>query len=78
MNKTESPFVAELKANIRAKITELKRSGTVGMSVANLRQVTRTPRATEGAPVGNPVGNYIQIFHAAVMEMQPFRGFEIR
>lgn len=42
---TENQFRAEIRRNIKKKIEELKSDGTVGMSVANLIQVTPTPKS---------------------------------
>jgi surface antigen len=73
----ETQFVTELRANIRAYIREVKRCGTVRMSEANLRQCVKTPRATEGAPMGGSVQwQYAQLFRAVCNE-PAFKSFLI-
>lgn len=54
--------------NIRQTVAKLKGQGTVGMSVANLQQITPTPKEVlPGAPSG-PAG-YSQVFAEAVKEV---------
>lgn len=51
-----------IKANITAKIKELKADGTVGMSLANLRQITPTKGVTCAIPM------YPRLFETAARE----------
>lgn len=74
---TETPFVTELKKNIRDYVRAAKRDGTVGMSVDNLRQCVFTPKALEGAPRGtNAPYFYAQIFRETLAGMS-FTNFQI-
>lgn len=53
--KTEhlNDFSAAIVENVKAKISELRSEGIVGMTPENLLQVTRTPgRHLRGAPTG--------------------------
>jgi len=76
MKPAPTPFFAELQSSILATIKRLKRGGTVAMSLANLRQVTPTPRATEGAPCGgNLYWQYCNLFQDAVNSLPAARKF---
>lgn len=66
-----TPFQLELRANIRAYIRQAQLDGTQGMSIANLKQCVKTPRATEGAPMGtNAQWVYAQMFREACKEIK--------
>lgn len=59
-----SPFENALKKSISDKIREMKREGTVSMSMENLMQVVRPPSSSlEGAPRGtNARYYYVEMF----------------
>lgn len=61
-----------IKANITAKIKELKADGTVGMSLANLRQITPTRGVSCSIPM------YPGLFAAAAAECAKELRFPIR
>lgn len=68
-------FAKAVAQNIRTTITKIKRQGTVGMGVANLRQITPTPSPSlDGAPAG-PAG-YGVVF-ANVIKTINVHGFRI-
>lgn len=59
----ETPFTAELRVNIRKYIRSVKRGGTVGMSVQNLKQCVPTPKSLKGAPMGGNIEwQYAELF----------------
>jgi hypothetical protein len=78
VNQTETPFVAQLKNQIRKFVATAKQDGTVGMSVENLCQCVRPPSHTvEGAPQGGNVQwQYRTLFRETLASMT-FKGFEI-
>lgn len=56
MKTLETPFLEQIAKNISAKIAELKKDGTTGMSLLTLIMVTKTPsQYLAGAPAG-PAG----------------------
>lgn len=64
-------FQIDLRANIRAYIAQAKKDGVVNMSCDNLRQCVKTPRTTNGAPLGtNAPYVYAQMFRAACLEIK--------
>jgi surface antigen len=74
----ETPFVAQLKANIRKYVTQAKRDGTVGMSTENLIQCVKTPpHMMEGAPTGGNVQWQYRTLFREVLATMTFKGFEI-
>jgi len=59
---TYSPFEEALKKAILQKILELKRDGTISMSVENLKQVVRPPsQFLDGAPKGTNARYYYSV-----------------
>jgi hypothetical protein len=76
--KSNTPFKQELRKNIRAYIKRAKSEGTVGMSIDNLRQCTKTPSSgLSGAPKGtNAQYCYTQLFHEICREPE-FKNFVI-
>jgi hypothetical protein len=71
---SNTAFTTALAANIRAKVTELKADGTVGMSPDNLMMVVRIPA---GAPLGtNARYYYKQAFRETLAKLR-LDGFEI-
>lgn len=75
MKTLETPFNSEIAKNIAARIKDLKKDGTTGMSLLNLLMVTPTPRTREGAPAG-PAG-YKVMFRDVAMSMPIPRRFLI-
>lgn len=70
-------FEQEIETNVKATIRKIKRQGTVGMSLANLRQITPTPKATDGAPQGtNAAYVYAQLFDKVASRIK-VQGFDI-
>jgi hypothetical protein len=79
--KNEKPnlFRAELEQNILAKIKQLKKEQTTGMSVENLIQVTPTPKATQGAIYGTNAPYYYREMFREIAQANPtIRNFTIR
>lgn len=72
-----SPFRAELSRNVSAFIAQAKREGTIGMSLANLRQCVKTPSPSlEGAPVEtNAQWAYANMFAEVAPLAKGARGF---
>lgn len=71
-------FTAELESNIKTTIRRLRAVGTVGMGIENLRQVTPTPRATDGAPMGGNVQwQYAQMFREVCQSSRAIAAFLI-
>lgn len=76
MKTLETPFIEQIAKNISAKITELKKDGTTGMSLLNLLMVTKTPsQYLDGAPAG-PAG-YKVIFRDVALSKPITRRFLI-
>lgn len=75
-NPFETPFVTELRENIRAFVRECVREGTTAMGIDNLRQCVRTPKATAGAPAGGNVQwQYREIFNRVCSETKDIAVF---
>lgn len=69
--KTKTPFKAELEKNILKLIRDLKREGTTGMGLGNLRQCTPSPRVLDGAPRGTNAPYYYAEIFKEVCESNP-------
>lgn len=73
-----SPFARQINENLTRTVQRMKKLGTVGMSVDNLRQVTPTPSPTLlGAPKGTNAGYYYAQLFREVVAARKFRGFNI-
>lgn len=68
-------FRTELSKNILTRIKSLKKDGTTGMGLANLLQVTPTPRVGYNAPAG-PAG-YRAMFRDVALSTPTIRRFLI-
>lgn len=69
-------FDQELRQNIARAIQRQRKAGAVAMSIENLRQVTPTPKTTNGAPQGgNLPWQYAQRFAAVVASERAFVNF---
>jgi hypothetical protein len=73
----DTPFITELRANIRKYIGQAKRDGTVGMSVDNLIQCVKTPKTTNGAPAGVNIQWQYRLIFREVLASMTFKGFTI-
>lgn len=79
IKSNETQFAFQLRRNIKAKIVELVREGTCGMSLENLRQVTPPPRATDGAPRGtNARWQYFKLFEEICAANRDIDAFILR
>lgn len=69
-------FQVELFDNARRKMRQLKRDGTVSMSLTNFRQVVATPKTINGAPRGADAPlRYMDIFHTVILSNHELRKF---
>lgn len=74
--KAQKLFDDELMENIRKTIKNLKRGGVTAMGMENLRQVTPTPKATDGAPEGgNLQWQYARRFERVLNAMPEAKKF---
>jgi len=60
-----TPFANQIRVNVIKKVAQLKRLGTVGMSLDNLCQVTPTPPYGLTGEASSPV-HYRQLFSEVV------------
>jgi hypothetical protein len=74
--KPTTTFRTELTKNINAKIRELKKDGTTGMSLSNLRMVTKTPSPYLPSAPSGPTG-YGFIFRDVALKTPAIRRFLI-